>query len=77
VDQNKLLAPAFQSAISKLQSKMSFRSFLTALTVMTAASGDHDSLDWSFADQARLAGASIDSVFQLEKPLFAIRTHVV
>jgi len=44
---------------------------------MTAASGDHNSLDRSLADQARLAGAAIDSVLQLEKALFAIGVHIV
>src|SRR5438309_606830 len=44
---------------------------------MAAASGDYDSLDWSFADKAGLAFPSINSVLELKKSFFAIGVHVV
>ena len=44
---------------------------------MAAAAGDHDTLNWSLANQARFALASVDPVLQLKESFLAVGIHVV
>ena len=53
------------------------RLFLAFRTEVAAASGNHDAFDRSFADEARLAFAAVDTVLQLEETFFAIGIDVV
>ena len=59
------------------------RFFLVALillavrAIVTAATGDNNPLDWSFAHQARFALTAVDPVLQLEEAFLAVGIHVV
>jgi hypothetical protein len=44
---------------------------------MATASSEHDSLDWSLADQARLTLSLIHAMLQLEEPFFAVGINII
>src|SRR5579862_3307739 len=50
---------------------------LALWAVVTAAAGDDDALDGSFADQAPFPFAAVDAMLELEESFFAIRVDVV
>src|SRR5579864_1676012 len=52
-------------------------SFLAFWAVMTAAPGDHDSLDGCLADQTCFRFATVDAVLELEEPFLAVGVHIV
>ena len=56
---------------------MTERSVLAMGTVVGAAAGDGDALNGCFADKTGLAGALVDTVFELEKTADAFGIDVV
>ena len=51
--------------------------FLSPRAVMTAAAGNHNSLDGSFADETGLALAAVNTVLELKESFFAVGIHVI
>ena len=45
--------------------------------VVAAAARDDDAFDWRLADKARLALASVDTVFELEESFFAVGVDLI
>ena len=50
---------------------------LALRTVVAAATGDHDSFDWSFADEAGLAFAAVDAMLQLKESFVAVSIDII
>ena len=52
-------------------------SVLAMGAVVGAAAGDSDALDGCFAGEAGLAGALVDTVFELEKAAHPVGVHII